>query len=125
MSRRTLLLAAVLGGLAVATGAFGAHGLRDRLSAEGLAWWKTAVDYHLAHALALLGVGVLSERRPSRGLAVAAAAFAVGVLLFSGSLYALALTGLRGLGAVTPFGGVALLVGWAALAAAAARRAGA
>lgn len=122
MARRTLVLAAVLGGLAVLTGAFGAHGLRERLSPEALAWWKTAVEYHLAHALALLVTGLLAERAPSRALAVAAVAFAVGVLLFSGSLYALAWTGVRALGAVTPFGGLAFLVGWGALAVAAARR---
>ena len=114
------LVGAVLGGLAVGTGAFGAHALRSHLSHEAEGWWHTAVEWHALHALALIAVGLLAARGPSRGmsrsLALAGWAFALGITLFSGSLYALALTDLGWLGAVTPFGGAALLGGWGALA---------
>jgi uncharacterized membrane protein YgdD (TMEM256/DUF423 family) len=115
MYRPFLTLAAGLGFLAVALGAFGAHGLASRLAnvpdgALRLDWWKTAAHYHLAHALALgLTAGVLGETRVAR---FACVAFALGILLFSGSLYTMTLTGIRWLGAVTPLGGLALLVGW-------------
>lgn len=116
-----LLLGAVYGFLAVALGAFGAHALRARLSPEMLAVWKTGVEYHFYHALALLLVGWFARQAPLPALNVAGACFAGGVLLFSGSLYALSLSGVRVLGAVTPFGGLLFLVGWAALAWAAAK----
>ena len=116
-----LLTGAVAGFLAVALGAFGAHGLEGRLPAAHLAWWEKAVDYHALHALALLAAGLVGLHAPGRAAAVAGWAFAVGVLVFSGSLYLLALTGMRWLGAVTPFGGTALLVGWVALGLAARR----
>jgi uncharacterized membrane protein YgdD (TMEM256/DUF423 family) len=107
----------VLGFLAVALGAFGAHGLREKLSAmETSASYQTAVQYHMYHALALLAVGLLPS---GRAATVAGWSFLVGVLLFSGSLYALALSGVKALGMITPLGGVAFLVGWAALAVAA------
>ncbi|MEJ2577015.1 MAG: DUF423 domain-containing protein [Gammaproteobacteria bacterium] len=123
---RTMLTAGALAGfVAVALGAFGAHGLEGRLPAAQLAWWDKAVDYHALHALALLAVGLLARRAPSRAAAAAGWAFAVGILLFSGSLYLLALTGARWLGAVTPFGGTAFLIGWGALAVAARRLPGA
>lgn len=109
------LTGALYGLLGVACGAFGAHALKARLSPELLAVWKTAVDYQMWHALALVLVGLLAESRPAAGLGHAALAMALGVLLFSGSLYALALSGLRGLGAVTPLGGVLLLAGWTLL----------
>lgn len=121
MDRSLGTQAAVLGFLAVALGAFGAHGLRAHLSAEALAWWHTAVLYHALHALALLGASLAAARAPSRPLRIAGTCFVLGVLLFSGSLYALALTGVRALGAVTPAGGVLLLAGWAALVVAARR----
>jgi uncharacterized membrane protein YgdD (TMEM256/DUF423 family) len=106
-------LGAVYGLLGVALGAFGAHALRARLAPELLAVWKTAVDYQMYHALALLGVGLLLRQGLSGALPQAAGAcFGLGVLLFSGSLYALCLSGVRMLGAVTPFGGVLLLAGW-------------
>ena len=105
--------AALLGGLAVAAGAFAAHGLKARLGPEQLAWWKTGAEYHLIHALALL-ITALHAR--GRVFKVAAIAFSIGIALFSGSLYVMALTDLRALGAVTPFGGAAFLVGWGALA---------
>ena len=110
-----LALGALYGLLGVALGAFGAHALKARLTGELLPIWKTAVEYHFWHALALLAVGLLALQRPAIALNVAGGAFALGVLIFSGSLYALALSGVRGLGAVTPVGGVLLIVGWAAL----------
>ena len=113
-------LAALLGLLAVALGAFGAHGLESRATAEQLAWWSTAAHYHLTHALALLAVGLLTRQEPGRGRA-AAGAFVIGIAIFSGTLYGLALGGPRWLGAVTPIGGVALMVGWLLLALAARR----
>ncbi len=108
-------IAAVFGFLGVGLGAFGAHALKARLTADMLAIWQTGVLYHLIHAVALLGVGVLAQRGTSGALSTAGWAFTAGVVVFSGSLYALALSGVRVLGAVTPFGGVAFLVGWAAL----------
>ena len=115
MSRLWLLSGAAYGLLAVAFGAFGAHALRSRLSADWLAVYHTGVEYQFYHALALLAVGVWSLRQPTAGLNFAGGCFAAGVLLFSGSLYALALTGLRPLGIITPFGGLLFLLGWAAL----------
>ena len=104
-------LAAILGFLAVALGAFGAHALKGRLAPEGVAWWEKATLYHLVHAAAMLATG-----RKDGCASAATWCFAVGILLFSGSLYAMALTEVRGLGAVTPIGGVALLAGWLLLA---------
>jgi uncharacterized membrane protein YgdD (TMEM256/DUF423 family) len=117
MTPRTVLtLAAALLFAAVATGAFGAHALRARLAPDALAIWQTAVQYHFWHGLGLLGAGILLLHRPdSAALAISAALLVAGIVLFSGSLYALALTGTKGFGAVTPFGGVALLGAWAAL----------
>lgn len=122
MHRTFFTLAAALGFLAVALGAFGAHGLTTRLGslpdgAVRLEWWKTAALYHLTHALALgLAAGLFGEVRAGR---VACTAFCMGIALFSGSLYLMTLTGIRVLGAVTPIGGLGLLVGWAALTVAA------
>jgi len=121
MARWFLVLSALNGFLAVALGAFGAHGLKARLSAladgaERLDWWRTAATYHLAHALALGLVALLVLRSAGAALSVAGFSFLAGMLLFSGSLYTMVLTGVRALGAVTPFGGLAFLVGWAALA---------
>src|SRR5262245_55536052 len=108
-----LLLAAANGFLAVAAGAFGAHALQAALDAPALQTFETAARYHMYHALAM-GLAALALReRP--GARVAAALFLAGIVLFAGSLYALALSGVRALGAVTPFGGVAFLAGWAAL----------
>ncbi len=121
-----LLLAGLNGFLAVALGAFGAHGLKARLEplADGalrLQWWHTAAQHHLAHALALGLVALLADRLGGSLPRTAGWAFQVGILLFSGSLYAMTLSGVRALGAVTPLGGVALLVGWACLVLAALR----
>lgn len=115
LAKGWLALGALYGLLGVALGAFGAHALKARLAGDLLPIWKTAVEYHFWHALALVLVGVLALQRPGTALNVAGGAFALGVLVFSGSLYALALSGVRALGAVTPIGGVLLLVGWAAL----------
>jgi uncharacterized membrane protein YgdD (TMEM256/DUF423 family) len=115
-----LRLGAILGFLAVGFGAFGAHGLKERLEELGTtANYNTAAQYHMYHALAMLAVGFVATSRPGTSAQVAGWAFSIGVILFSGSLYALAITGDRWWGRVTPFGGVALLVGWIALAIAA------
>lgn len=116
----------VLGGLAgaagVALGAFGAHALKARLAPEMLQVWQTAVQYHLWHALALLGCGVLALHLPdSAALRWAGGLMAAGIVLFSGSLYVLALAGMRSLGAVTPLGGAAWIAAWLLLAWAALR----
>ncbi|BCW89619.1 hypothetical protein sos41_27850 [Alphaproteobacteria bacterium SO-S41] len=112
-----LLIAAGLAGLTgVAAGAFGAHALRDSLPPDMQAVWQTGALYHLLHAVALLGAAVLARDEAFARPAVwTGIAFAVGIVLFSGSLYLLALTGTRVLGAVTPLGGVAFMVGWALL----------
>ena len=115
--RLTLLLAAILLFAAVALGAFGAHAVKARIAPDMLAIYQTAVQYHFWHALGLLAIGVLLVQRPGNGaLGAAAWLLAAGILLFSGSLYALALSGVRGFGAVTPFGGGAFLAGWACVA---------
>jgi uncharacterized membrane protein YgdD (TMEM256/DUF423 family) len=113
--RRALIAGTAFGGLAVAAGAFGAHALRTRLSPAGLDAWETAARYQMYHALALLLVGTLLEHYPSRLLRAAGALFLTGLVLFSGSLYVIAITGLRWPGAITPLGGVALLAGWGCL----------
>ena len=115
-SRLALLIAALMLFVAVAAGAFGAHTLAKQIGPERIAVWQTAVQYHAWHALALLAVGLALRQRPSPSFAVAGWLFVAGIALFSGSLYALALTGVRALGAITPFGGAALLAGWAAFA---------
>jgi uncharacterized membrane protein YgdD (TMEM256/DUF423 family) len=111
---------ALLGALAVVLGAFGAHGLEDYLTEHGQSEnFETAVRYQMYHALALVAVGLLAERRASRSLTVAACCFAAGAVLFSGALYAVALAGVRQLGMVAPIGGTLLIIGWLAMAAAA------
>lgn len=107
--------------LGVAAGAFGAHGLRDRLTPDMLAIYETAVRYHVVHALALLATAWAVERFGGASASAAGWLFVTGTLVFSGSLYALSLSGLRWLGAVTPLGGVAFIAGWACLAWAAIR----
>jgi uncharacterized membrane protein YgdD (TMEM256/DUF423 family) len=116
MSRLFLVLGALSGFLAVALGAFGAHGLRQRLTPDMLAVFEVGVRYQMYHALALIGAGLAIERSPSAALQIAGWCFVAGTLIFSGSLYVLTMTGQRWLGAITPLGGVALLVGWALLA---------
>ncbi len=119
-----LFTAALLGGLAVAAGAFGAHALKQRFTRttdaaaaeRSLANWETAARYQMHHALALLAVGLIAVQRPSHLLNAAGAAMTLGAVIFSGCLYALVLTGQRWLGAVVPIGGVLLIVGWVLLA---------
>ena len=117
MDRTFLLIGAVLGFLGVAFGAFGAHALRNRLSPEMLAVFETAVRYQMYHAFAVLIVSAaIGHIGTARLLVIAGWSFFAGILLFSGSLYALALTGVGILGAITPVGGVLFLIGWACLA---------
>jgi uncharacterized membrane protein YgdD (TMEM256/DUF423 family) len=116
MDRTFLLVGAVAAFLAVALGAFGAHGLRTRLSPEMLAVFETGVRYHMYHALAIVATAVVMGRLNGWLIVSAAWLFTAGIVLFSGSLYLLALTGVTILGAVTPLGGVAFLLGWACLA---------
>lgn len=108
------LAAGVDGFLAVALGAFGAHALRDSLSPQAADWWRTAVLYQALHVAPLLALGLAADL--GRWGRPAGLAFLAGTLLFSGSLYAMALGGPRWLGAVTPLGGLSLLAGWAGLA---------
>ena len=109
--------------LAVVTGAFGAHALRARLSPEALGWWHTAVEYHLVHGLGLLLVGILlrlpavtAPALPAAGIGQAALALQLGIVVFCGSLYAMALGAPRWFGAITPLGGLAFIAGWLLLA---------
>jgi uncharacterized membrane protein YgdD (TMEM256/DUF423 family) len=111
MDRRLAATGALAGALAVAAGAFGAHALKDRLGGPDLAVFETAVRWHALHAVAVLCVAQ-GVRAPGRALRAAGFAFLAGVLLFSGSLYALALGAPRGLGAVTPIGGALWIAGW-------------
>jgi uncharacterized membrane protein YgdD (TMEM256/DUF423 family) len=110
---RTLILAAgaILAALGVALGAFGAHALRDSLDPVRLGWWNTAVQWHMWHAVALVAISAapIDERTP-------ALLIGLGTLIFAGSLYVMALSGLRWLGAVTPIGGLLLIAGWLLLA---------
>ena len=112
MLRSFLMLAAFFGFTGVALGAFAAHGLKSRLTAEYLAIFHTGVTYQLVHALALFGVALLAVHIPGRLVTWAGISFVVGILLFSGSLYVLTLTGISKLGIITPFGGLAFLLGW-------------
>ena len=116
MERTFIALGAFSGFLAVAAGAFGAHALRRRVAEDLLAVFQTGAQYHMYHALALIAAGLVGLRAPSGAARAAGWLFLVGTVLFSGSLYALALTGMRKLGAITPIGGMAFLVGWIALA---------
>jgi len=119
-----MALAGLYGAVGVALGAFGAHGLRGRVAPERLAVWHTATEYHLLHAGVLLGLALWLRLVPQAPMVGAAAAcIAAGVLVFSGSLYVLVLADLRWLGAVTPLGGVLLIVGWVLITVAALRAA--
>lgn len=107
---------AISGFITVAFGAFGAHALRATVAPEMLTVWETAMQYQMFHALALLCIVVAGSRMPNKLLCVSGWIFVVGTLLFSGSLYALVLTGMKALGMITPFGGVLFLCGWLVLA---------
>jgi uncharacterized membrane protein YgdD (TMEM256/DUF423 family) len=119
MDRTFLLIAATAGALGVALGAFGAHGLRSRVTPEMLGVFETGVRYHMYHALALLLVAAVAGQTGGRLPFAAGWSFLAGIVLFSGSLYVLAVTGIAAFGAVTPIGGLAFLIGWLCLAAAA------
>ncbi|MES2871166.1 MAG: DUF423 domain-containing protein [Pseudomonadota bacterium] len=115
MLRVFLMLAAFFGFTGVALGAFAAHGLKNRLSEQYLAIFHTGVTYQLVHTLALLGVALLATQIQSRLVTWAGVSFALGIVLFSGSLYVLTMTGISKLGIITPIGGLAFLVGWLCL----------
>jgi uncharacterized membrane protein YgdD (TMEM256/DUF423 family) len=116
MEKTFLLMASIFGALAVALGAFGAHALESRLSADLLSTYEVGVRYHFYHALALLGIVAVISRWPEAGAAVWAGwLFVAGIVIFSGSLYILAFTGIRWMGAITPIGGVAFIAGWLCL----------
>lgn len=122
-ARLFLAAGGVMAVLAVALGAFGAHALKGRLSPEMLAVWHTASEYHFYHALGLIAVGLAAAKLPdSRLLQWSGWTMLAGIALFSGSLYALALTGVTGVGAITPAGGVAFLVAWTLFVAAVLRQ---
>ena len=122
--KKILMLGSILGTLAVILGAFGAHGLESSIKEWGLSAdeetkrlhnWEVAVRYHMYHALALLAVAMMAAHRPSKALSWSAVLFTVGVLIFSGCLYAYALSGVRFLGAIVPIGGSCLIGGWVLL----------
>lgn len=113
----TLFIAALNGLLAVLLGAFGAHALETRIHAELLATWNTSVQYHMFHTVALVGVALLQRDHPAlASLRLSARLFIAGLVLFCGSLYLLALSGMRWLGMITPLGGLLFLAGWLVLA---------
>lgn len=116
MHRKWIVIAAVLGLIGVAAGAFGAHALKARISPDKLASFEVGVRYQMVHALALLAVAWVMSIQPSRAAAAAGVCMTVGVALFSGSLYGLSLTEQRWLGPVTPIGGTLMIVGWLMLA---------
>lgn len=127
---KIISVGAVLGALGVILGAFGAHGLESSIKdwgldateqAKRLHNWEVAVRYHMYHALAIVAVGLAAMQRPSKTLSWSAGLFTVGVLIFSGCLYVLVLSGIKKLGAIVPIGGTSLIVGWVLLAIAAAR----
>jgi uncharacterized membrane protein YgdD (TMEM256/DUF423 family) len=109
-----IIVAACFGALAVVAGAFGAHGLRARVTAEQLSAWGTASQYHLVHSIVLLALGLFSVAT-SRSVTTPGALFVAGTVLFSGSIYLLVLTEMRWLGPVTPIGGLLLIAGWLSL----------
>ena len=115
MSKTILMTASILLTLAVAIGAFGAHGLKSHLSETMLQTYKTGVEYHFYHALGLMLIGVLSLSIPSGLINWSAIFLTAGIILFSGSLYILAITGIKWLGAITPLGGLSFIAGWVLL----------
>jgi uncharacterized membrane protein YgdD (TMEM256/DUF423 family) len=128
---QSLVMGAVLAGLSVVTGAFGAHWLKSELPRRGLSEteqrkqldnWDVAVRYQMYHALALIAIGVIPTTTGSVALRVAGVLFLVGIFIFSGSLYALVLSGIKVLGAIVPIGGVAMIAGWIAFAIGAVKR---
>jgi len=118
MTKIFLAIASIFGGLSVGTGAFASHALKDKLSERALEIFETAARYQMYHALALLLVALLINQTESSqpSLVIAGWAFIIGIVIFSGSLYALSLTDIKVLGAITPLGGLAFIIGWGALA---------
>ena len=114
MSRTFIILASINCFFAVALGAFGAHGLKSILSTESLQVYKTAVDYHFVHALGLMAIGILYSEYP--GVLTAGWIMFAGIILFSGSLYVLSVTGIKALGMITPIGGLCFMIAWCWLA---------
>jgi len=108
----TFVVGAISAGLAVAIGAFGAHGLKSHTDAAGLAIWETAVRYQAYHAFGLMILSLAWQRFSTRSLKTIGVCFVIGTLIFSGSLYALVLTGIKWLGAITPVGGLLFIIGW-------------
>jgi uncharacterized membrane protein YgdD (TMEM256/DUF423 family) len=121
MERIFLLIGSILAGLSVAGGAFASHALKDKLSDRALEIFETGTRYQMYHGLALLLVALFLTRleTPSLAMIIAGSAFIIGIFIFSGSLYALSLTGIKWLGAIAPLGGAAFLIGWTSLAIAA------
>ena len=118
MAKLFISLASLSGMLAVALGAFGAHALKSRLDDYALGVFQTAVQYHFYHSLALLAVGIIALNQPQAALLRSSGwLFLTGIVIFSGSLYLLSISGIRWLGAVTPLGGLAFIAGWGCLAA--------
>ena len=116
MQKQFLLIASISGALAVMIGAFGAHALRSLLLAnDRLETFDTAVKYHFYHTLALIAIAILMYKIDSKALTVAGYSFIIGIVLFSGSLYALCISGITKFGAITPLGGLSFIVGWLAL----------
>ncbi|MBH22540.1 MAG: hypothetical protein CMG73_04025 [Candidatus Marinimicrobia bacterium] len=116
MMKSWIIFGALLAALAVLLGAFGAHGLKGKISPEDLTIFETGVRYHMYHALGLILMSVLGLYYYPEMIQLPAILLSVGILLFSGSLYILVLTGLRWMGAITPIGGVAFIAGWLLLA---------
>jgi uncharacterized membrane protein YgdD (TMEM256/DUF423 family) len=112
MSRTILLSAAIMLALAVAIGAFGAHALKPKLTEEMMQLYKTGVEYHFYHALGLLLIGMISIMWPSGWLNWSALLIGLGIILFSGSLYVMAISGIKWVGAITPIGGLSFIAGW-------------
>ena len=121
MTKIFLTIASIFGALSVAFGAFASHALQNKLTPKALAIWETGTKYQMYHALALILVALLLTRlnEPAIALKIAGFAFIIGIALFSGSLYAISLSNIKWLGAITPLGGVAFLIGWGCLAIAA------
>lgn len=118
MTKIFLAIAGLLGALSVASGAFASHALKDSLNVEALGIWETATRYQMYHVLALILVALLLTRNEiaSSSLNIAGWSFISGIVLFSGSLYALSLSGIKWLGAIAPLGGLAFIIGWVAIA---------
>lgn len=116
LSVNIILIAAINLAVAVVLGAFGAHGLKNRASVEQLGWWHTATEYFFYHALGLLALGVLTKILPELSFKLSAACLQLGIIIFCGSLYLMALGAPRWFGAITPIGGLAMILGWLGLA---------